>query len=74
MVDQVSMRGPGNGVAHADDGLAVSGAPEPSSDGKDAAREVLEPLVAFDFAGDLGIRCPPQAPRLVRLAASHQPW
>jgi hypothetical protein len=54
--DQVSMRGPGNGVAHADDGLAVSGAPEPSSDGKDAAREVLEPLVAFDFAVHVGMR------------------
>jgi len=56
----LAMRGPdhapGNGVALAEGGLAAPHAPDPEPDGKGAARDVIEPLVALDFAVHVGMR------------------
>jgi len=57
--DPLSMRGPdraaANGAAHADDVAAAPRAVE-SGDVKAAERDVLEPLVALDFAVHVGMR------------------
>ena len=54
--EQAPLRGPGNGVARADEGLAMPDTPEPEPNGKEAVRDVLEPLVALDFAVHVGMR------------------